>query len=187
MKLRKIFGIALLSTLLLAGCGKKETAQAQQPDVQSSQYGYNYEDYQAQGYGEVVNTAADNTQGVTVTAANPYEFFNALVGVYEYENANYGQQNGFLVIEPDREAGGILVGDYFDSQRQSYRYVGYDFYCDKMDGNRVYMEYPEVINSDDTAVYSYYVFEVTNEGISVYFSYDSFDAAQLMYTAKKAQ
>lgn len=192
LKFKKIVGITLISALLLMGCGhKKEQPVPQGPDVEAVESEYSMDESQSMEsiegeYGELIN--ASNTEGgesVNVTASTPSEFFRALIGCYKYEGCNVGSKEGFLVIEADQEAGGIAVGDYFDAEKHSYRFIGYDFYCEKMEGNRVYMEYPETVYDDDTADYSYYIFEVTNEGISVYFSYDSFDAAQLLYTAQK--
>ncbi len=191
IRFKKIVGITLLSTLLLAGCGKKNTVAVQEQDVQTVTSDYTLDESNSGAsvsseYGELIGTAEGGEIGVTLTAANPTEFLNALIGVYKYEKCSLDGQDGFIVIENDPEAGGIAIGDYFDAEKQFYRFVGYDFYCTKMEGNRIYMEYPETVYDDDTAVYSYYIFEATNEGISVYFSYDSFDAAQLIYTARKA-
>ena len=163
--MKRFIGIVLLSALLLTGCNSgKEKAEYQEPQSQTA-----------------------GAFGSGNEFVSPGSFFNELVGYYQYERCSLDGRDGFLVIEADPEVGGIAISDYFDAGRQYYRFLGCDSYCDKVVENRAYMRYPETVFEDDTAVYSYYIFEAEDQGVSVYFSYDSFDAAQLIYTARKVQ
>lgn len=112
------------------------------------------------------------------------EFFTGWKGTYTYENATTGGAEGTLIIKEDAYSNWIDISDYMGDDSSSYRFLASSANCEAISDNKAYVAYPENVR-DDGATYSYYVFEKTDTGISVYFSDKSYDDAELIYSARR--
>lgn len=191
-KLRKIVCIAAAS-MLLTGCGQ----QAAKPDPQGDAvaYGSSYssvDDATMQAmmqdiYGDttyntsdMTNMQVDGSEEKAFLPATPRLFFEALQGTFTYKTGN---TEGALFIGADPEGNGIKIADYINAEEPICRFNAYDSYCDGIEGNSVFMSYPEVRYSREEVRYSYYIFVSDGELIDVYHSDESFETAQFLYTA----
>ena len=118
------------------------------------------------------------------SAMTPRTFFAECMGTYSYEGCTLDGSDGILVIE-EGDYSFIEFSDYIGGDDWNYRFEANDSNCKEIRGNKAYVEYPEMVYADDTAIFSYYIFEKTDEGINVYFSKNSFDEAELIYSAVK--
>jgi hypothetical protein len=178
MKFRNIFVIALLSALLLTGCGKQnpDNVQAALPEEAVTL------DSLFPVEEASITTIVDEPEESSPSAATPRQFFVTLEGTYTYKTDD---SEGVLVIAKDPDGNGMAVDDYIGGEESNYRFLAYDSYCDEIQGNTVFMKYPETVYSDGDVVYSYYLFIAGDNSIDVYYSRDSFDQTEYLYTATK--
>ena len=178
MKFRYIFSIALLSAVLLTGCGKQspDAVEAAEPiEAVSLDSLFPVEE-------ATLTEIVDEPEESSPSAVTPKQFFVTLEGTYTYKTDD---SEGVLVIAKDPDGNGMAIQDYIGQDRLSYRFLAYDSYCEEIQGNTVFMEYPETVYSDGDVVYSYYIFTAGDNTIDVYYSRDSFDQTEYLYTATK--
>lgn len=102
----------------------------------------------------------------------------SLVGEYDYLSDG---GNGKLMIH--KTPYGYGISDY--ETEVSYRFLTDASAIESMEGNKIYIKYPEQVFSDGEAVFGYYILEYDTDGIDVYYGKTSFEAAGFLYHATK--
>ncbi len=100
----------------------------------------------------------------------------------EYEYVSDGGI-GKLVIE--KTSGGYDISDY--ESEYSYRFLADSSNIEAVEDNKIYIKYPEQVDADDTADFSYYTLEYGTDEINVYYRKSLQEEAEFLYCAKKKQ
>lgn len=164
-----ITGVMLLA---LSSCGQAEEPEDARTNV-------------TDGTAETSGSADEGQEILNDNAAGPSDpdlaELENLTGEYEYlSDAGTGR----LTIE--KTSYGYDISDY--ESESSYRFLADSSNIETIENNRIYIKYPELVSSDGTAVFGYYVLEYGTDEIDVYYGKSSFEEAEFLYHAiKKAE
>ena len=103
-----------------------------------------------------------------------------LVGEYEYV---FDSGKGSLTIK--KEDQGYSIDDY--ESETSYRFLAYSSDIEYIKNNRIYINYPDKVYSDDTVVFCYYILEYGTDEIKVYCKKSANDGEHFLYCATKKE
>ena len=103
-----------------------------------------------------------------------------LVGEYEYVS-DYGK--GSLTIKKEEQ--GYSIDDY--ESETSYRFLAYSSDIEYIKNNRIYINYPDKVYSDDTVVFCDYILEYYTDEIRVYCNKSANTDEQFLYCATKKE
>ena len=133
---------------------------------------------------DTASTNQDETvKDIEVTdSKNDDDLLKELIGEYQYVKEDAPE--GILIIkEAEYTPGSIDVSDY--TQGESYRFLSSGSDVEKVAGDSVYIKYPETVNADGEATFTYYILKKTDDGVDVLYSSESFDKAEVIYRAVK--
>ncbi len=107
-----------------------------------------------------------------------YDVLEYLVGEYDYM---LGDENGKLIVQ--KTSDGYDISDY--ESESSYRFLVDSSNIENIKDNRIYIEYPELVFSDDTVHFSYYILEYDTNSINVYYGNTMSEGSEFLYHATK--
>lgn len=107
-----------------------------------------------------------------------YDVLDSLVGEYSYTSDD---SIGKLMIQ--KTSDGYDISDY--ESESSYRFLADSSNIQTIENNRIYIEYPELLLSDDTVHFSYYTLVYDTDGIDVYYGMAEPENAEFLYHAVK--
>ncbi len=184
MKIAEILAFTMgVAVLALSACGQKENLEETQingadgaAEISSS----TDEDRETQN-DETADSANSNSSEST-DEGHPVigkeDVLESLAGEYDYLS-DYG--TGKLAI--NKTSYGYDISDY--ESESTYRFLADSSNIETMEGDRIYIKYPEQTFSDGETVFGYYILEYDTEGIDVYYGKSSFEETEFLYHATK--
>lgn len=200
MKKISITLLAGTMVFMLSACGQAKNEVESQADIMNdiTQSGKEtietdaegtQADTIAQNRNETVETDAEGMRADTITqnqketdAAGKedivYDVLDSLVGEYSYTSDDSA---GKLIIQ--KASDGYDISDYISES--SYRFLANSSNIQTLENNKIYIEYPELLLSDDTVHFSYYTLVYGTDGIDVYYGMAEPENAEFLYHAVK--